>query len=233
MKSQGTGIIHAYITQKDFSHHAHVIEATGEYARACHTLLLEVAPDAHVIEAESLLIDDVRELQRRQQLHAVSGGRKVFVVHVGSIQHEAQHALLKLIEEPTEKTHFFFILPSIALLLPTVLSRLLYLGAYNGKNDGGSASGAHNELVAQFVAASVPERLKLTAFLYEEEPPRGGRQAVVEFVYALLEAFRARIRIGHKGDAEVYGRCMAMAHYASDKASSSKMIVEYLAFLIP
>ena len=232
--------IRAYISRGEFAHHAHAIEAVHEQAAeiiAAIRALEHAAVD--VLQEESLLIDHVRELQRKQQLHATGGDRKVFVVHVGSMQHEAQHALLKLIEEPTEKTHFFFILPSLSLVLPTVASRLFFLGRYGLQH----YSAELVQLARDFVTAPIPERLKMAVFLHEEDAPRGGKQATQEFVQVVLGMIRVRGLAlaakapGPNGEAGavtlIYERCAAMADFAGDKASSSKMIVEYLAFLIP
>ncbi len=234
--------IRAYIARGDFAHHAHAIEAVHDQAVEIIAALRALEHAAiDVLQEESLLIDHVRELQRKQQLRATGGDRKIFVVQVGSMQHEAQHALLKLIEEPTDKTHFFFILPSLSIVLPTVASRLFFLGRY-GNRTGASASTASPELtllVQNFLKARAPERIKMTAYLYDEEPPRGGKQATHEFVQSLLEAVREQTlkAVGTQADAQsaaqIYARCAAMADFAGDKASSSKMIVEYLAFLIP
>jgi DNA polymerase III delta prime subunit len=51
-------------------------------------------------------------------------GKKIFVLTMNGITVEAQNAMLKLLEEPPEYTHFFLIIPSVHLLLPTVKSRL-------------------------------------------------------------------------------------------------------------
>jgi hypothetical protein len=232
--------IRAYISRGEFTHHAHAIEAVHEQAAEIVAVIRALEHAAvDVLQEESLLIDHVRELQRKQQLHATGGYRKVFVVHVGSMQHEAQHALLKLIEEPTDKTHFFFILPSLSLVLPTVASRLFFLGRYGVQHHSAELV----QLARDFVAAPIPERLKMVAFLYEEDAPRGGKQATQEFVQVVLVMMRARaLTLAAKAPSSnsevaasnlIYERCAAMADFAGDKASSSKMIVEYLAFLIP
>ncbi len=63
--------------------------------------------------------------------------RKIFVIGVESFSSEAQNALLKMFEEPTENTHFFIIVPSAEILLPTLRSRML-LVPLSGYSDKGN-----------------------------------------------------------------------------------------------
>lgn len=68
-------------------------------------------------------IDDARELVRLAYQRPSVGERQVLVVCTNFITHEAQNALLKLLEEPPQSTQFLFVLPPDFLLLPTLASR--------------------------------------------------------------------------------------------------------------
>jgi DNA polymerase III delta prime subunit len=73
-----------------------------------------------------------------------------------SINHAAQHALLKVLEEPPLTTKFYIILPTTAGLLPTVLSRVII-------EQGADADDQAHPLFVTFLGATIPDRLALIA----------------------------------------------------------------------
>ena len=64
-----------------------------------------------------------RDLKNRASESALGNTGKFFIIDTKAIVHEAQDALLKLFEEPTVGTHFFFILPNSEILKDTFRSR--------------------------------------------------------------------------------------------------------------
>lgn len=71
-------------------------------------------------------IENIHELQRRLSLSAWRGGRKVVIIdQAEALSRDAQSSLLKILEEPDEKTVFFLIARSPDALLATVRSRAL------------------------------------------------------------------------------------------------------------
>lgn len=86
---------------------------------------LEVSgnPDFHVLEYDTLTIDLARDLAEISQRKDFGGNRKIFILQINIITEEAQNALLKIFEEPTEGTYFFILMPQ-DILLPTFRSRL-------------------------------------------------------------------------------------------------------------
>ena len=72
---------------------------------------------------ESLGIEEVRELAFLSLQKPVHGGQLSIVVQAGTITTEAQHALLKQTEEPSEATRYIFILPARVPILQTLRSR--------------------------------------------------------------------------------------------------------------
>lgn len=70
-------------------------------------------------------IDDAHALRNAQQM--TRDGKKIFIIAFDRMIEWAGHALLKVLEEPTKGTHFFFVGRSVGLLLPTVRSRLLVI----------------------------------------------------------------------------------------------------------
>ena len=69
-----------------------------------------------------------------------------------SISVQAQNALLKLLEEMRENTHFYFFLPSGTRLLETLLSRCFVVESVG--------AGEISEYFRTFISAKPKERLK-------------------------------------------------------------------------
>ncbi len=80
-------------------------------------------PDFVHLKFETLKIEEAREISASQERKDFSGKRKFFVIEVDFITEEAQNSLLKVLEEPTIGTHFFFISPQ-EIILPTLKSRM-------------------------------------------------------------------------------------------------------------
>jgi len=112
-------------------HHAYVCVGDVVSARQSldyfleHTLKLPVAgnPDIQVFVSDTFTKDDAHELFIAEERKGFGGGRKIFILQISVITEEAQNALLKVFEEPTEGTHFFVLIPQ-DILLPTLRSRV-------------------------------------------------------------------------------------------------------------
>lgn len=111
--------------------HAYVIEGERVAGLAALRELVEsfgiatkANPDYHEYEYDALLLEHAQHLRREQGMYGAAGAKKIFIVAFNAIFHEAQNALLKTLEEPTEDTHFFFLVRSSELLLSTVRSRM-------------------------------------------------------------------------------------------------------------
>lgn len=72
---------------------------------------------------ESLTIDKAMLLRNYQSERSNNGADKYFIVKATGINHEAENALLKMLEEPNEGTYMFFILPKVDILQNTLRSR--------------------------------------------------------------------------------------------------------------
>lgn len=118
---------------KTLDHHAYFIHAIKDGAQKLKEYLKEKFhinhvqnPDFYHEKFEVLGIDDSRKLK---ELHASKsfkeGSKRIFIIEASGITHEAQNALLKIFEEPNEDSHFFLVMPSPHVLLPTLRSRLL------------------------------------------------------------------------------------------------------------
>jgi DNA polymerase-3 subunit delta' len=93
---------------------------------ACHTVLTGSHADVSVIRTEKLSIgvDEVRDLVRRSALAPVGRRWQVLIVEdADRLTEQACNALLKAIEEPTERTVWMLCTPTVEDMLPTIRSR--------------------------------------------------------------------------------------------------------------
>ena len=95
-------------------------------------------------------IDDARMIKNLQS--EKTDDACVFIISFSVINIQAQNALLKVLEEPTENTYFFLLYPNFKQLLPTLQSRLEVLEMKPEERD---QQGKHAET---FVALSLAER---------------------------------------------------------------------------
>ncbi len=96
------------------------------HCHACHTALVGSHADVNVIRTQKLSIgvDEVRDLVRRSAL-APNGRRwQILVVEdADRLTERACNALLKAIEEPTDRTVWMLCAPTVEDVLPTIRSR--------------------------------------------------------------------------------------------------------------
>ncbi len=190
-------------------------------------------PDFWHGQFESLGIDEARQIKEMQQRSAANvGAKKVFVISTDTITHEAQNALLKVFEEPTADTHFFLLMPSAEMLLPTLRSRVVMVpagpaGSARQVGDDSAILATSGTSVArlaeQFLAASKGKRMALLKPLMEEKDKR----AAIAFVDHVL-----KIRSKSAQDTKVHRKdleeLLAMRSYLNDRSASVKMILECL-----
>ncbi|MFY9461997.1 MAG: hypothetical protein WAP51_02230, partial [Candidatus Sungiibacteriota bacterium] len=96
---------------------------------SCERIISGAHPDFPILAGEEEIgIDEVRELKRRLSLHSYAGSyRGALIDDAHRLTPQAQAALLKMVEEPTSKTLFFFVTSMPYLLFETIRSRLLEL----------------------------------------------------------------------------------------------------------
>ncbi len=216
-------------------HHAYLIVGEREGIVAELKTMLEedgfvvkANADFHLYEHDAFLLEHAHELRREQAMHASVGGRKIFVVAFNTIMSEAQNALLKTLEEPTEGTKFFFITRNGEILFPTVRSRMQVIRILEVETNFASIDSG-----ILFLAASIPERLKQIERYTKaktDDKPRAKEEARV-FLIALELATYA------KGENMRYAIALedilTAKRFLSDRSPSVKILLEHLALTIP
>lgn len=130
---------------KNNLHHAYLIEGKKEEIIPDILKFLESIkiktignPDFVQINQDSFKITNARILKIESIEKGISNnlptgqaGKKVYIISINSFLIDAQNTLLKMFEEPIENTLFFLIVPDIAIILPTLLSRFYLIKTKN------------------------------------------------------------------------------------------------------
>jgi DNA polymerase-3 subunit delta' len=93
---------------------------------SCHEVAVGTHPDVRVTRTEKLSIgvDEVRELVRISALAPVGRRWQVMIIEdADRLTDQAANALLKAIEEPTDRTVWLLCAPTVEDVLPTIRSR--------------------------------------------------------------------------------------------------------------
>ena len=221
---------------KSLTHHAYLLIGSG----VMHADLLSILGKKHKIQAqgnadffdrsyENMTIDDARELKTAHSMRPIGPlGKKIFIIRANNIGHEAQNALLKLFEEPAEYAHFFLIVPSAHILLPTVKSRMLQVIQDSGDK---IQEESQNEIFKEaqvFVKLSPAKRLDVVKKIVEDiSKDKKTKQDAIIFLNAIQE-------VVYKGQGIQKGASALAAieqarMYMNDRAPSIKMLLEYVA----
>ena len=197
------------------SHHANLLVgrrvwALGEIPPAYQ----KESPDVSMLVYERMSIADVRTLIQSATLMPVAASHRVFVIQIDSILVEAQNALLKLFEEPNATTIFYIIVPSEAMLLPTLKSRLNILAHEERKNE--------METFQEFLQLPYARRLNCIAEKLKDED--------VVWVDTLVRGLESYAQ--EKRDVHLIKDALMLVSYINLSGSSKKMLLEHIALTL-
>jgi hypothetical protein len=203
--------------------------AALEEARATASLLLGApgSPDLTEIELLSFGIEESRSLKERAAQKPAAGDAQVFLIQTRSISVPAQNALLKLLEEPQQGTHFFFVVPAPERLLKTVLSRVRV------RYVPGDGETILSEAADRFLRGTAAQRIKQVESFYNK--PEKDRVGAEQFVLMLEQALYAKLHTKQGTDRAVatkLGHILAVRGFCSLPSSSPKLILEHLALVL-
>jgi len=214
-----------------------------------HCIETQGNPDFYIRNYETFTIDDSREIKALHNTRPLldldkknaGAGKKIFILTMNGITIEAQNSLLKLLEEPAEYAHFFLIIPSAHLLLPTVKSRLSIIDDLNssGKGPKSTLKEINPELLKEaetFLKATQTKRLDIIKALTDSiSKEKKTKQDAIDFISAIESILYKNSGVnGSKKDSLIKSRkaleAIAIArNYIHDRAPSVKMLLEYVA----
>jgi hypothetical protein len=228
---------------KSLDHHAYCIVGNSQsrleltsILEKKHKIRMRGNPDLFDRAYETFLIDDAREVKASAGMKPVTAGtKKIFILTMNGITVEAQNALLKILEEPPEYAHFFLIIPSAHLLLPTVKSRISMIEAAlrTGSKDAmkNHSAGESDEFLRLAPAKRLDFVKKLMDDIAKDDSqnrPRGKRpkQDAIDFLNSLEDAIRDK---GLKGNVAKLEAIEIARRYMNDRSPSLKMLLEFVA----
>jgi len=204
-------------------HHAYLISGLGESvlpeiisfweAKAVKT---KGNPDFNYITLKTFKIEDSRNLK---ELAAQKGlkSKKICIVSADNILPEAQNALLKLFEEPTPETHFYFVLPHIGALLPTFISRFYVIR---------TKTIPETKAAEKFISMSLFNRINFLKDLLNDE--ENGRRQALEFLNELETHLYSKTISNPKAMEQIF----KARDYIRQPGSSVKNLLESVALVL-
>jgi DNA polymerase III delta prime subunit len=205
-------------------HHAYLLEGEREGIRKELLHFIEKHlkiniignPDVWQSQFETFTIDDARKLREAQANKAIAGEKKIFIIETRGMTLEAQNSLLKVFEEPTPHTHFFMIVPSAEVFLPTLRSRTVIISQHN---DTSSVSAETKE----FLHASKDSRLKMIEEIIEEKD----KARAIGLIDGLLKALHS------KASPQILQELLKCRMYLHDRSPSLKLLLEHISLILP
>lgn len=229
------------------AHHAYFVAGEREQAVARARAFAErtlgetdAALDIAFLTFELFSVDDARRLITTASISGM-GGQKVIIASMTRIFHEAQNALLKILEEPPADTTIFLCVPSEGVFIPTLRSRLLPLP----DEEHPSAPSNHSEGIAErFMAASPAEREKIAGKLVEqsksdkEETKQQARREAIELLQGLTQAAHAQLETAKTAQAKEDALALLedLASFMPilyERSAPLKLMLEHLLLVIP
>ena len=206
------------LTSNDLRHHALVVQ-TNEPGTALSLLetLLGVSfshtahPDFIFRTYELLGIEEVRELAFLSLKKPVLGELMHIIVQAGAVTTQAQNALLKQTEEPSEAMRYIFILPTSVPILSTLRSRCAFV-VFDEKNDAHMLYSSTQTIVQDFRAI-----IKMT---------KDKNNAAMEILIRTLEA---KLHTEKTHNSSLSQALLLVRSYIEAQGASSKMLLEHLA----
>ena len=178
-------------------------------------------PDFFHEKYESLGIDESRRIK---EIHSsksfVTGSKRIFIIETSSITHEAQNSLLKIFEEPHEHTHFFILMPSASVLLPTLRSRLYII-------ESEKEAAPEKKAAAAFLKLSVKDKIAFVGDLAKKiSDEELGKSDALAFLSALEAELSEK---GVEKNKRALAAIMKARDYMQDRSPSTKQLLEFVA----
>lgn len=213
-------------------HHFYIIStsATKDVAHALKNVLSNreqegKKQDVRLLSYESFLVEDGVALKSEATEVIGSDEERHFILQFSASTREAQNALLKTVEEPTEGVHFFIVVPNEHLLLDTIRSRAQHVHIVGESID--------IRFAETFVDAKLGERLKMIAALISEskddETSGPGRERATAFL-SQLEVVLSRSSVLE--NKEALAVILKTKEYLALQGAMVKMLLEHVALVV-
>lgn len=200
-------------------HHAYILEDGKDSFEALQKFLKDSYKNAeiHIRDFDSLGIDDSRTLAHLASMRSL--GIQLFILNANSCTREAQNALLKLFEEPPERTHFFLSLSGSCDILPTLRSRVRIVSAHT--KDRGDTLGK------KFISATFKERIIILEPIVKEKDVHAAEMLLSDIEREMHE------RKEYIVHGSALQHILEVRRVIKDKGASLKVLMESVALTTP
>lgn len=171
-------------------------------------------------KTESLGIEEARRLKDRAQITAL-GEYKIFFIQVSSITREAENSLLKLLEEPPAKSHFFIFAKNINLS-KILLSRLIVI---EGELE------SETKEIKKILEATIGEKIEIAKKLADKVKEGDSKDELIDILNQLEKEIIKKKGLNLK-TTDILKEIEQGKTFLKDKSASSKMILENIFILI-
>jgi DNA polymerase III subunit delta' len=178
-------------------------------------------PDFLILESESFGIDDARNLEKWSSLKPFLSEIKVSHLVTKTITHEAQNALLKVLEEPPVGTYFFISIENLGGLLPTFLSRVRILNTTSVRTIDES------ENTLKFLRSDIKAKFALIRSVSKKEDKSKIKNILKNLEIAAYQDTKNSLK-----ETEELKKILTAKIFASARGSSPKMLLEWLSCVL-
>jgi DNA polymerase III delta prime subunit len=215
-------------------HHAYILEGDpetnyGDFCLFCEEDLnfsVKANPDFIYENKDKFTISDSRRIREIQLNKTAEDKIQILVLSFNFITREAQNALLKVLEEPTSRTHFFIIVPSANIFLDTIISRVNVITSENKKETKID--------VKEFINSEVGDRIKtVTKLVTDIKNEKASKSDAIRFVRELQKELEKKgVKEKNYDKIKGAGKLSKVDSYLHDNSASVKTLLEYVSISV-
>ena len=176
-------------------------------------------PDFFYKDYDTFYVEDTRYIGSLGQ-NKTLGKLQVFVLSLKDITIEAQNAFLKITEDPSPNTVFFFVLPNKEILIPTLQSRAMLIEHKNTQSEP-------SDLAREFYSANPKRRLELILPFHPKEKENIDKEKILLFLSSLEVVFF------ENKEKEALHDIYDVKKKLQARGVSVKTLLEHLAMVLP
>ena len=220
-------------------YHSYIIEGNPEEIIYSLRIYLEDrgeinknSPDVMISLYDSFAIVDSVKIKEWYQNKPTDGKKKICIIGTKFINREAEQTLLKIIEEPTDNTHFFIVVPDSSLLLGTILSRVHLIKNNEHNNYTGDA------MAEEFIKLTPTSRINKVAEIIKEfkdnENSGGLRNRAISIINGVERITYNKWKKDLDNDdlKFILGELKNCREFLSIPGASVKMILEHISLVL-
>ena len=169
-----------------------------------------------VYEYDKFLVDDAEHIFSTHLHKTADGEMQIICISFNTTNIETQNKILKMLEEPRPHTYFFIIIPSLQIILPTIISRAQVF-VYETQTE-------ISEHTQKFIQGTVSDKLEHIKKLVETlKDEKMNKQDVLYFVEEIEK------HVHQTKNMNMLKKIIRIKNYMRDSGASTKQLLEYIA----